>query len=161
MSPLVFSYRYHGWMQDLDLLRLTASEPLSLTEEYKLQQAWCDDEDKLDDPSLAEIEVMIAEAGNRGRGFGKEATAIMMHFGMRTLGIKTFQAKIGVGNHPSLYMFRNFAFEEVARSEVFQEVILQRTVTSEWQSWLQTTLGSITEESYTESQARRTARVML
>uniref|UniRef100_UPI00358E5EC2 alpha/beta-tubulin-N-acetyltransferase 9 isoform X3 n=1 Tax=Myxine glutinosa TaxID=7769 RepID=UPI00358E5EC2 len=117
--------RYHGWMQDPVLLRLTASKPLSLTEEYKLQQSWCDDGDKctfiilkkelwdkgqcteeecmigdvnvflmdLDDPSLAEIVVMIAgrhagtggryriEAGSRGRGFGKEAAAIMMQFG--------------------------------------------------------------------------------
>uniref|UniRef100_UPI00358FB07F alpha/beta-tubulin-N-acetyltransferase 9 isoform X2 n=1 Tax=Myxine glutinosa TaxID=7769 RepID=UPI00358FB07F len=184
--------RYHGWMQDPVLLRLTASKPLSLTEEYKLQQSWCDDGDKctfiilkkelwdkgqcteeecmigdvnvflmdLDDPSLAEIVVMIAEAGSRGRGFGKEAAAIMMQFGMQTLGIKTFQAKIDVGNHPSLSMFRKFAFEEVARSKVFQEVILQRAVTSEWQSWLQATLGIVTEESYIKSQARRTARVM-
>jgi hypothetical protein len=75
---------YHTWMSDPDLLRLTASEPLSLDEELLNQQSWLLDPAKLtfivadrDDPSLllgdvnlylhphfdpghAEIAVMIA-----------------------------------------------------------------------------------------------------
>ncbi|WVQ76879.1 hypothetical protein IAR50_006553 [Cryptococcus sp. DSM 104548] len=38
---------YHEWMKSPELLELTASEPLSLEEEYDMQQKWLLDEDKL------------------------------------------------------------------------------------------------------------------
>lgn len=43
---------------------------------------------------------------------------------MEQLGIKQFQAKIGLSNLTSIQMFKSMGFEETSRSEVFGEVTL-------------------------------------
>lgn len=39
------TYRYHEWMKNEELLELTASEPLTLEEEYEMQRSWYEDND--------------------------------------------------------------------------------------------------------------------
>ncbi|KAI0353208.1 acyl-CoA N-acyltransferase [Trametes cingulata] len=39
--------KYHEWMTSAELRELTASEPLTLEEEYEMQRKWQTDEDKL------------------------------------------------------------------------------------------------------------------
>ncbi|BFZ62757.1 hypothetical protein YB2330_003867 [Saitoella coloradoensis] len=39
--------KYHEWMKDPAILEATASEPLSLEEEYEMQRKWREDGDKL------------------------------------------------------------------------------------------------------------------
>jgi len=44
--------RYHAWMADPAILEATASEPLSLEQEFDMQKTWRDDEDKVRNPCL-------------------------------------------------------------------------------------------------------------
>jgi len=39
--------KYHAWMQSKEILDTTASEPLTLENEFKMQESWREDEDKL------------------------------------------------------------------------------------------------------------------
>lgn len=39
--------KYHSWMKSPEIQKLTASEPLSLAEEYAMQRSWREDDDKL------------------------------------------------------------------------------------------------------------------
>ncbi|XP_018423887.1 PREDICTED: N-acetyltransferase 9 [Nanorana parkeri] len=82
-------------------------------------------------PSLAEIEIMIAEPESRGRGFGEESVRLMLFYGVSFLGMSTFQAKIGHENIQSIRLFEKFNFQEVSFSSVFQELTLQWKVTEE------------------------------
>lgn len=38
-----FVLKYHSWMQDQYVLEMTASDSLSLEEEYNMQETWRDD----------------------------------------------------------------------------------------------------------------------
>ncbi|XP_065708817.1 alpha/beta-tubulin-N-acetyltransferase 9 isoform X4 [Patagioenas fasciata] len=174
--------RYHEWMQSEELQRLTASEPLSLEQEYEMQRSWRDDADKCtfivldtarwagqeradedcmvgdvnlfltdaEDPTLGEIEIMIAEPSYRGRGFGKEATLMMMSYGVRNLGITKFEAKIGQENETSICMFKKLHFKEVAVNSVFQEVTLRLDVGDQERQWLLEQTNHVEEKSYVE-----------
>ncbi|KAI4874860.1 hypothetical protein NFI96_034433 [Prochilodus magdalenae] len=172
--------RYHQWMASPELQKLTASEPLTLEEEYDMQRSWREDNDKctfiiLDkqrwanpsvpeeecmvgdvnifltdpsDPSLAELELMIAESSYRGKGLGKEVARMMMGYGINKLGVRKFEVKIGLENKVSIAMFKKFHFQELSHSEVFQEVTLGLTVSEALQKDLLATLDFMQEREY-------------
>ncbi|XP_023290675.1 N-acetyltransferase 9 isoform X2 [Orussus abietinus] len=103
--------RYHEWMKSPELQRLTASEPLTLEQEYSMQRSWHEDADKCtfiildkhqleetrneieamigdtnlylndpEEPSTAEVEIMIAVTKNRGKGHGWESVIHMLRY---------------------------------------------------------------------------------
>ncbi|KAG7635883.1 GNAT domain [Arabidopsis thaliana x Arabidopsis arenosa] len=76
----------------------------------------------VDDPKVAEVEIMIAEPRSRGKGLGKESVLIMMAYGVKNLEIHKFTAKIGESNTASLSLFRKLGFEESSYSGIFKEV---------------------------------------
>ncbi|KAK2648518.1 hypothetical protein Ddye_016007 [Dipteronia dyeriana] len=156
---------YHHWMQDPLLLQATASEPLTLDQEYEMHLSWCQDPLKqtfivldkalvegkfvhrdphveamvgdvniymndLDNPQLAEVEIMIAEPKSRGKGLAKESVLMMMAYAVENFGIQVFHAKIGESNGASLSLFRKLGFEDVSHSEIFKEVTLELPVTN-------------------------------
>ncbi|KAL8159351.1 hypothetical protein V2J09_000888 [Rumex salicifolius] len=83
----------------------------------------------LDDPQLAEVEIMIAESKSRGKGLGKKSVLMMMAFIVKSLGIHTFRVKIGESNVASLDMFRKLGFNDASFSEIFREWTLELPVT--------------------------------
>ena len=153
--------RYHEWMKSEELRHLTASEQLTLQQEYEMQCSWCEDEDKctfivldaekwqaqprppeescmvgdvnlfltdLEDPTLGEIEVMIA--------------------GVTKLGLTKFEAKIGQENEPSIRMFQKLHFKQVAMSNVFQEVTLRLAVSEPERKWILEQTSHMEERPY-------------
>uniref|UniRef100_H0XG99 Alpha/beta-tubulin-N-acetyltransferase 9 n=1 Tax=Otolemur garnettii TaxID=30611 RepID=H0XG99_OTOGA len=178
--------RYHEWMKSEELQRLTASEPLTLEQEYAMQRSWLEDTDKctfivldaekwqtqpgiteencmvgdvnlfltdLEDPTVGEIEVMIAEPSCRGKGLGTEAVLMMLSYGVTKLGMTKFEAKIGQGNEPSIQMFQKLHFEQVAMNSVFQEVTLRLIMNEPMQQWLLEQTSHMEEKLYRDGSA--------
>ncbi|MED6221878.1 hypothetical protein PIB30_059012 [Stylosanthes scabra] len=79
----------------------------------------------LDNPHMAEIEIMIAEPKSRGKGLGKESVLLMMAFSIESLGINVFRVKIGESNEASLNMFKKLGFVQTSYSNIFHEVTLE------------------------------------
>ncbi|CAH1997021.1 unnamed protein product [Acanthoscelides obtectus] len=154
-------------MKSEELQQLTASEPLSLEEEYTMQRSWLMDENKCtfiildkrkyeetkneidamigdtnlffanpDDRICAEAEIMIAEPWARGRKCGWEAMLLMFMYGIKYLAVKEYIVKISYINDISIRMFRNMGFEDISRSDVFQEVTMSKIVDKLWIEWI-------------------------
>lgn len=85
---------------------------------------------------LAECEIMIAEPSARGKHRGIEAMCLMFYYGIQVLGIKYFQAKIGMNNERSINMFNQLGFTESSRSEIFKEITFLRVADDKWIKWL-------------------------
>ncbi|XP_026324061.1 N-acetyltransferase 9 isoform X2 [Hyposmocoma kahamanoa] len=154
--------KYHQWLKSDELQRLTASEPLTLEEEYEMQKSWIEDENKCTfiilekeayqekqneigdtnifitdkEANTGEIEIMIAEDSARGKKLGWEAVILMLLYGITHINLKTYEAKISLTNEISLGMFKKLGFEEKSRSDVFHEITLEKKVSDEWKEWL-------------------------
>lgn len=143
--------RYHSWMEDEELRRLTCSERLSLEEEYANQVSWRDDEHKLtfiihdaermcicgdvnlylsreEDEVSGEIEVMVADPASRRRGLAADALKMMMAYAHKHLGCAAFVAKILSDNAASISLFRKLHFVHVRDLAVFSESHFQLEV---------------------------------
>jgi RimJ/RimL family protein N-acetyltransferase len=143
--------KYHAWMQDEELLRLTGSEPLSLEEEMANQESWvtdplkhtfilCDraqfdperpEESMIGDlnlfliaPSTGELSIMIADSSYRRKGLAREALVFMLDFA-KTLHLGRLEAKIQTDNTGSIGLFRGLGFVQFAEEPVFNEVHLE------------------------------------
>ncbi|XP_061763706.1 N-acetyltransferase 9 [Nerophis ophidion] len=179
--------RYHEWMKSTELQQLTASEPLTLEQEYDMQRSWREDSDKctfiiLDkrrwaeskmkeeqcmigdvnifltdplDPSLAELEIMIAEPAYRGKGIGKEVVHMMMQYGVAKLNIHKFQVKIGLNNEVSIAMFKKLHFQQVSVCRVFKEATLEMTMDERVRSSLLQRTVHMRERDYALSRSGR------
>lgn len=86
---------------------------------------------------VGEIEIMIAEETARGSKRGWEAVILMLLYGIMCIKIKTFEAKINIENNISINMFKKLHFEEKSRSEIFQEVTLEKVVDNDWMKTLE------------------------
>lgn len=152
--------KYNSWMQDPYILEMTASEPLTIEEEYEMQESWHTDPKKCtfivtakdifpqdhiesmigdvnlflndrDDPTVAELMVMIAEKAYQRQGCAKEAILLMMHFAISRLGVTRFYVKINETNEGSINLFKGLGFTEVNYVNAFQEYEYELRVISE------------------------------
>lgn len=129
---------YQSWTEDshkctfivLDRAKYE-SLPESLTNQQRELEAMVGDVnfyllDSEEGSAVAEIEIMIAEIAARGRGFGKEASLVMMKFGHEMVQIARFEAKIKMCNLKSQRLFTGyFGFAECSRSTAFEEITFE------------------------------------
>lgn len=140
--------RYHSWMQDEELLRLTGSEPLTLEEEIENQVSWFIDPAKatfilcdratfdpntpelsmlgdlnvfLTAPATGELNIMIAEPSYRRKGLAREALLFILDF-TKQLGLERLEAKIQTDNEASINLFESLGFKVYAVEPAFNEI---------------------------------------
>ncbi|KAL6554483.1 GCN5-related N-acetyltransferase 9 [Orobanche minor] len=175
--------KYHIWMQDPTILQATASELLTLDQEYEMQLSWVQDPLKqtfivldkelvlgdfihgqshteamvgdvnifimndVDDPQMAEVEIMIAEQKSRGKGLANESVLLMMAYAVKNFGIHTFRAKIGESNEASLNLFKKLGFKEIACSDIFKEITLELPISKHKREELHQLISNVVTHS--------------
>ncbi|KAI0560342.1 Acetyltransferase (GNAT) [Gracilaria domingensis] len=166
-------------MKSPELLALTASEPLTLEEEFENMKSWREDEKKLtfiildrsigenymvgdvnlyfhsdteDGKRQAEIEVMIAESLARRKGLAQRALQMLMAFAVETLSINVFIAKVLDHNAPSIALFTTkLDFQEERKVPVFREIHYRREVNREFAKKLEALRNQFLVESFARS----------
>ncbi|KAK2589184.1 hypothetical protein KPH14_001999 [Odynerus spinipes] len=126
--------RYHEWMKSPELQHLTASEPLTLTEEYEMQKDWLMDEHKCTfivlDKSIFQStgDEIAAMIGDTNLFFNDAEWIDVLH-------VKKYRVKITLDNEASINMFRKMNFHEIERSEIFQEITLENDIAVTDKPW--------------------------
>ena len=78
-----------------------------------------------DDPTEAEIEIMVAEPSARRKGIATEALQLMMAYGVEVLGLRRFVAKIKDNNAASIALFESrLGYIRESHCDYFKEVTL-------------------------------------
>jgi RimJ/RimL family protein N-acetyltransferase len=87
------------------------------------------DEDKEDElKTVAELEVMIVDKINRGRGYGIESIRLMINYALKFLKnpkLERFIVKIDENNFASIKMFEKLGFIQYSYSKIFKQVSLK------------------------------------
>lgn len=152
-----FVPKYHQWMKDPYLKEMTASEELSIEEEYEGQQSWLSDDSKLTFIVLdsehqgatlgsvdamagdvnvilngeggAEVMVMIAEESCRRKGLAKASVELIVWFTHMKKKIDRFFCKISSKNTASLALFQEkLGWTKCGYTECFDEVELEYVI---------------------------------
>ena len=96
-----------------------------------------DEEDDEKEPNTfkcAELEIMIVEHDQRGKGLGAESVYLMMSYILQhldSLHLDSFIVKITQDNLPSIKMFEKLGFVEYEKIEVFKQVSLRFKINSQ------------------------------
>ncbi|KAH6689006.1 N-acetyltransferase [Plectosphaerella plurivora] len=179
--------KYHRWMSDPDIQEATASEPMTLQEEYENQASWRSSHDKLTfiiceplttnaetvsagdvdaeermigdvnfflypynndedevvtrNEYVGEIDVMVADAGHRGKGVGFGAVTALMEYVHRNVDmilaefsaggdqaeegkpvLRGLMAKINESNEKSVALFKRVGFVQKGSVNYFGEL---------------------------------------
>ncbi|XP_034264610.1 alpha/beta-tubulin-N-acetyltransferase 9 isoform X2 [Pantherophis guttatus] len=152
--------RYHEWMKSEELQRLTASEPLSLEQEYEMQCSWREDADKCtfiildaekwssqkateEDCMVGDVNLFLTNSEDPTVG-----EIEIMIAGITHLGLATFEAKIKLENETSIGMFKKIHFKEVGINSTFQEVTLKLIMDEQEKRWLLEQTNGVIETKY-------------
>uniref|UniRef100_A0A670XN64 N-acetyltransferase 9 n=1 Tax=Pseudonaja textilis TaxID=8673 RepID=A0A670XN64_PSETE len=165
--------RYHDWMKSEELQRLTASEPLSLEQEYEMQCSWREDADKCtfiildaekwssqkaseEDCMVGDVNLFLTNSEDPTVGeieimiAGTLAPLFLVYWsvGITHLGLTTFEAKIKLENETSIGMFKKIHFKEVGVNNIFQEMTLKLIMDEQEKQWLLEQTNGVIETKY-------------
>jgi diamine N-acetyltransferase len=130
---------YNAWRNNLETRRTMGSTPRPETLEQ--QVAWFEDAQGSDDGALfviydraslapvgacslapinmrhrtAQFDIMIGEPEFRGRGYGTEATRLVLEYAFATLGVQNVMLMVAAVNEAGIRAYRRAGFREFGR----------------------------------------------
>ncbi len=95
-----------------------------------------------DDPSRqASLGLIVPDLANRGRGYGREATALMLTFAFDTLNLHKVWLHVFVRNEGAIGLYRSLGFvtdgvlrDDVYRGGAYLDVMIMSILADEWRS---------------------------
>lgn len=64
---------------------------------------------------LANFGIFIGEHSYQGKGYGREATTLILDYGFNVLGLKNIQLYVFEYNHQAIQLYRSLGFKEIGR----------------------------------------------